>query len=280
MDTEVSDEHSALELHIDLNKPVEVHELADILRAFSDQFDDFIEHEYASEKVDPKFFVQDIRRGSIVVDFAASAIGLMDQFIILKQFYEITKIQVGSILGGSTPSDITDRGKQHLVDMVRAVAASDDGKMTLGYRHIDQDGCEEILVISKSDSVEILDVLGKPSSVTIPAPEVKRINVGETKRCFMRIFQHNQDPNVADKARTGHKAIVQAIDPLPRVLRYDSEEVADALSDIVQNNAYPELLFDVTVEQLLEGTKLKGYRLVTIHGWARDDDADDQVKLL
>lgn len=262
-----------LELKLDTKNPVEVRDFGKMLNSVAVQYDEFVTETYGEQKTDARFYIQEIKKGSIIVEFAAVSIGMMDQAIILKQFVEITKSHVGAYLGAPNLNSrkTTPKKGDHLVDMVRAVANSEDGTLTLAYKESDSDGSGAALMVTKGDAETLThNVFQNPN----PAPLMLTVDEDNLTRArgIMRLYQHNQDPKAASKKRTNHKAIFRDVDNKPRPLTYDSDALATELSEIVSENPYGEILLDVDYLLVKEGSDLRSYRLAQIHNWFMDDE--------
>ncbi|MEO0467630.1 MAG: hypothetical protein AAF216_13900 [Pseudomonadota bacterium] len=260
----------SLELVLDTTEPVEVRDFSLMLSALASQYDDFLDKTYGQPDSDTRFFVKEVRKGSYIIEMAAIAVGMMDQAIILKQFFELTKGHVRNLLAGEHRSEPVQENKRHIVDMVQAVANSDKGSLTLAFRERnDPDGASDTaLVITKDDAGK----LTRDFESDLFASEQKEAVFSEERsaprRVLMRLYQHNQDPNVANKKdRTQHKAIIRDIDDKPKTLSYDTEMVADELQDIVSGRPYQDIIFEVSIAAVYEGERLRIYRLLEIHSW-------------
>jgi hypothetical protein len=264
-----------LQLKIDIAEPVEVRDLGVILNSMAEQYDDFVLATYGEQETDARFYINEIGQGCIFVNFAAATIGMMDQVIILKQFYETTKLYIDGLLGGgSTLPPLAEKEAGHIVDMVRSVAASDNGSLRLAYKEAAPDGSERSLVITKQEAREIVEKVGRLSPEPKVALPLDDLEASKPRRVLMRLYQHNQDPRVASKERTGHKAVVKDIDDKPKTLTYETELLADELADIVAGKDYSQIVFDVTLEAVREGASLKSYRLIEIHNWFLDEEVE------
>lgn len=263
-----------LELRVDLKEePMEVRDFGTMLNAFADEYDEFVLHAYGREETDARFYIREIRKGSIIVGFMASAIGLMEQFVLLKQFYDITTTHLMALKSGMLPDRLPIDKADRYAAMVKAVADSEDGRMTLGFRHSDSDGSETEMILYKGDAQQLVSSVSELKAANQPKMVSYEDDIAAEQRVFMRLYQHNQDPHVSRKSRTGHKAIVRDIDEKPKTLTYENELIADEFADIVSGHDYSTLVFDVTIQAVYEGPVLKSYRLVEIHGWFEDDEA-------
>jgi len=266
-----------LELTLDLSSPVEVRDFSDMLGSVADQYDQFIEYAYGEHETDSRFYIKEIRKGSIIVDFAAATIGLMDQTIILKQFFEITKQQTLSMIPryssrDSTPPKSAPDNKKHIGTMVRAVAKAEDGKLTLAYKETSPDGSEVAMVVTRDDAKDVMSNIFTADTAPVLKVIEGKTPLSKERRALMRLYQHNQDPNVSEKKRTGHKASVRDIDDKHRTLAYETEELSDEMADIVSTSSYADIIFDVTILEVYEGETLRSYRLQEIHGWSVEED--------
>lgn len=210
----------------------------------------------------------------MIVEFAGLGIGLFDQTLILHQFHNLVSSKVKSLIAGknlAAPNPIEMAQSQKIVGMVKAVSDSDDGNMTLAYQKEGNDGERESLIVTKQDAQAILRNFGAASSqqvlLTSPAEDFSK-----PRRALMRLYQHNQDPKVADKKRTQHKATIADFSSSPRPLTYETHDIAAELSEIVAREPYGETIFDVEALAITEGDKIKAYRLIQIHEWFRDPD--------
>ena len=266
-----------LELRLCTSDLVEVRDLGDLLNSLANQYDDYVKSHYSNQEHEGRFYVQEIRRGSIIVEFLAASIGMMDQIVILKQFFEITRADIGAVLGGA-PRKISAQKRGHIADMVKAVARSEEGSLSLAYKEKDSDGDEAVLMVTKGEAQQITTTLNE----SLPAFEavnklVSQEETGPNKRVLMRFWQHNKDPNVIDKKKTGHRVIITDLWPKPLPLTYPVELEADKLAAILDEHPYGKLVFDVTVAPRLLDGKIKAYGLLEVHDWFEDEEDDSAL---
>lgn len=251
---------------------VNVGDLGLALVSVSDMYSDFAVKMGATD-AESAFEVKDLRKGSAVIDIIASGIGLMDQAVILKNFHDIVKNQVTEWISGVPEfSKKTEAESQasKIEGMARAVADSEDGKLSLAYKRETEEETE-ILMVTKEDGQKMLEnfATARQTAQELIEPSIDH---DKPQRVLMRLYQHNQDPDASQKKRTYHKAIVRNIDGKPRPLSYLNQEVAGELSDIVSTVPYVSTLFDVDIELVREGGALKSFRLANVHGYFDDPD--------
>lgn len=243
-----------------------------MLGSIATQFDEFVAGTYPTDQRDARFYVQEVRRGSIVIEFVSSVIGMMDQAIILKQFFELTAGQARAYIGLLGAPIPEPSKRQHLVDMVRAVATSEDGKLTLAFRERESDGAEAALIIGKDEAKEIVSRASEfPNLGPLPILVAGPVD-GKPERVLMRLYQHNQDPKAAEKKQSAHKAIILKFSNKPRANTYETSDVARQIADILASEPYATTLFDVTAAPRMDGDKLKAFNVIELHEWFPDDD--------
>ncbi|MEP1229618.1 MAG: hypothetical protein ABJG88_02980 [Litorimonas sp.] len=184
-------------------------------------------------RAETKFEIQDLRKGSAYLDLIGMGIGLIDHALILKQFHGVVKAQVTSWIGG-IPDKLdlkeADAQARKIEGLAKAVAESEDGNLTLGYKR-ETENETEVLMMSKQDGQSMLENFAKVRQQIkeVPTPA---LDYDKPQRLLLRLYQHNQDPNPQDKKRTLHKAIIRDIDNNLRPLTYLDADVATELENI------------------------------------------------
>ena len=268
-----------LELKIDLGEElIEVRDLGKMLAGLANEYDAFVKGHFDDVDHEARFYVREVRKGSTIIDFVATAIGMMDQILILRQFYEVTSGNIKSLATGVPPKALDSSRKRHLSDMVKAVATSESGTMSLAFREREADGSEAALVISKGDAQNVVEnSISNLNNLLTKAPEGIE-EAGPPQRCLMQIWQHNQDECAAQKKKTGHKVKIGKFDPKPKPLIYENQEVAQELHDILDKEPYSKIIFDVTAAPVVMDEKLKSYQLVEIHQYFEDDETPPLIE--
>ena len=276
----MDDVGAVLEIKWDVHNPIEVRDLGDALKALADRYDDFSKVRYGAKASDARFYIQEIRKGSIIVEFVATSVGLMDQGLILKQFYTLVKGDLGAYARGLIPKGHKNENAQSYAEILRAVLNSDgdDDAISFAFREKKANGDEAAFALSKGD---VKDITSQVFTSLNRDETIENLVSRETepRRELMRLYQHNMDPSAADKKRTNHKAIVSRYDRSPKALLYANKTVADELKEIISEEPYGQIIFDVTAVVCSENGKIKAYRLIDIHDSFEDDDPD-QIELL
>ncbi|MBB4660264.1 hypothetical protein [Parvularcula dongshanensis] len=86
-------------MDIDLAEPIEVRELGDLLGSLANQYDDFIHENAPDAESTSRFYIKSIRQSSIIIEFVATAIGVMDQVLITRDFTKRLTRRLTSLRG-------------------------------------------------------------------------------------------------------------------------------------------------------------------------------------
>lgn len=255
---------------------VAVGDLGIALTSLSDLHADFTKKMGATGS-ETNFQIRDLRKGSTILEFVGMGIGLIDQGLIMHQFHgHVAKQFAGwttkKFLKDKKPVDAQAR---KIEAMAQAVANSEDGNLALAYQRETSDE-RETLMMTKQDAQKMLENFS--SARQNFKEDVPLINYDTPQRLLMRLYQHNQDPNPSEKKRTAHKAIIRDIDLKARPLSYGGQTVSDELNEIVSEQPYGSIIFDVDVSLVREDGTLKTYRLEQIHGFFEDWPTNGMVR--
>lgn len=260
-----------LKLNADDNY-VSVAELGLALVSVSDMYE---EHaiKMGASKAETKFEIQDLRKGSAVLEIIGASIGFLDQALILKSFHDAAKTQIKSWISG-IPKELEPSAAQiqanKIEGLARSVAESENGSLSIAYKR-ENEHETELLLVTKEDGQKMLENFSIARQRAREKPLVD-LSYEKPQRVLMRLYQHNQDPDPSQKKRTAHKAIVRDIDSVARPLSYLDQDIATELRNIVAQVPYANTIFDVDVELVKEDGSLKSYRLVALHGYFDDPD--------
>lgn len=266
-----------LELRLCTSDLVEVRELGDLLGSLADQYDDYVKSHYNDQEHEGRFYVQEIKHGSIIVQFVAATIGMMDQALILKQFFDLTKDRFGLYLNGV--GEAQPEKRKQIADMVRSVAEAEAGSISLAYREKDADGSEAVMVIEKGQANDVLSTAmhNKLEALQLPAePQFE-----SKKRVLMVFFQTNRKTQTSGK-KSGERVIIEAIDKKPKALIYESDGIESKIKHETleeDDNIYLKgFIVDVSVESV--SGRIVAYRLLDVHEIIEIDEDDGQTSLI
>lgn len=125
-----------LTLTIDLSEPIELIDLSELFASFGEQFDAYAMEHHKTGRGVARFYVKEIRKGSIEVDIISQAIGLMDQALIVGGFASLFSKRVRRFIAGQFDKSDTKRAGRWVTDLVKAVAKDPSGKMALRFHSL------------------------------------------------------------------------------------------------------------------------------------------------
>lgn len=267
-----------LELKLEISDLVEVRELGDMLGSLADQYDDHVKEHYGDQAHEGRFYVQEIKRGSIIMQFIANTIGFMDQTLILKQFFDLTKDRFGLYLNGVGEPKAAPEKRKQIADMVRAVAEAEEGKLSLAYKEKDADGSEAVLVIEKGEAREVLSTALQNKLSMIENDKAAKFDT--RRRVLMVFFQTNKKTQTSGK-NSGERVIIEEIDKKPKALIYESVSAENQVKHEMlrePDNIYLKgFIVDVSVE--MSKDRIVAYRLLEVHQII-DIEPDEEPQLL
>lgn len=267
-----------LELSLELADPIEVRELGDMLGSLANQYDDFVRAVAPEAENTARFYIKSIREGSIIIDFVATAIGVMDQALITRDFSKTVTSRFNRLRGpdgADNAKAMTKRELGQVADMLRPVAEDRDGKMVLAYREVTEkpDGERREVQVAVQTGEAARD-LGTVMRATLAVkPDVRH---ERHEHVVMQFWQTNVgDPKTGK--RSGHKVVIAAVTDAAKPVVYQSDLAEDRIKHEIaeaEDNIYRKG-FLVTVIAEWHGEKLIVYRLAEVHG-VFDLDEDEQ----
>ncbi len=192
-----------------IHNPIEVRDLGDSLKSLADRYDEFARDQFGASESDSRFYIQEIKKGSIVVELVAASVGLMDSALILRQFHALLKTNTAAYIKGKLPKRHKPESARDYVNLVRAVANADadNSNISFAFREKTANGDEAAFVITKGEASDLTTQVFA-SQETPKLEQVENIDESAPRRELMRLYQHNLDPTAGDKKRTYHKAII------------------------------------------------------------------------
>lgn len=274
-----------LEMRISLGEEelIQVRELSNMLGGMADRYSAYVNAEFPGEADQAKFFIHEIRRGSIILEFVPVAVGIMDQISIIHNFWNLTSSTLKAYAEG-TASGLRDRNNdtdRSVAAIVEPIAKSANGNLSLAVREREtNDGRERMIVI---DAGEARAAFKTASAFLGPLPSLEITPQTETRqhdRVTMYFEQTNRKRDTSGK-KTGEKVLVPQLDPKERALIYQSEnaerQVKREMLDDPENIYHKAFLVDLYADYRLGRVTL--YRLTHVHD-VIDIDPDDEPGLL
>lgn len=267
-----------LTLRIEYSEPIELLDLSRLFASLAEQYDSYAVEAHKTGRGVARFYVKEIRSGSVEVDIVTQVIGLMDQALIVGGFASLFSKRVRKFISGQFQSE-SKRAGRWVADIVSAVAKDPNGRMEL--KKIDiTEGPQSAKVVVEFNSDEAQTALTNAMQLVL-GPETPE----EENRFRQRVIMRFTRPDFFDadvNKSTGERVIIDEISERPLPLIYASELAEDKIKSVIRERRIFKLGFNVDVYEHRIGDKLKGYKLVEVHQIFElpDDDDDGQGSLI
>jgi hypothetical protein len=248
----VAETRAYIDLTIDLSEPIELSDFAGLFASFASQFDDYLEEMHPDLHGEAKIFVKEVRQGSIIaalVPIMQALIETMDTALIVKQFSEWVSRRVTTYTDGRRLADANKTDITQIADMVKAVANNQGGEARLESVHY-VDGEAKKALILQFDTKE-----ARRAMETLEAHKIDldKRETADHRNVLMVFIQANVKAPELGK-RSGEQVLIEAIDPKPRPISYESELARQKIKgeiDAAGENVFKKGFFvDVNVEFL------------------------------
>lgn len=260
---------SHIVLKIDTEKPVELHEFVAAFVGLGNQFEQFYGDEYPSEKGEIRFFVREVRAGSIIAELVPHLVNaapyLAGALVAVKYANDLAKfvetyggrIKKYFKRGGREPT----AGKGDIADFLRtvqAVAHDPNGSLSLA---VYENGEQRVAFQFGTQEAREAE-----HNLIEHRNELDQTTDAEHERVLM-VFTRTNVAHATTGKRSGELVQIESINPKALPIVYASNlaeqrirhEIADA-----DDNVYKKA-FDVDVNVEMRGSKQIAYRLVAVH---------------
>jgi hypothetical protein len=261
------DEH--LILKIETKNPVELSEFVGAFVGLGNQFEQFYDREYPTEKGNVRFYVREVRAGSIIAElvphlFPAGAV-LVAAMTAVKYANDLAKfvetyggrIKKYFKRGGrdteASKGDVTD-----FLSTVQAVAHDSEGSLSLA---VYENGTERVAFQFNTKEAKEAE-----RNLLEHRIELDQTTDVDHKRVLM-VFKRTNVAHATTGKRSGELVEIDAIHPRPLPIVYASalaeERIRHEIAE-VDDNVYKKA-FDVDVNIEMRSGKPIAYRLVAVH---------------
>lgn len=271
----IDDAH--LILKIDTKHPIELSEFVGAFVAIGNQFERFHDVEHPDEKGSTRFFVREVRAGSIIaelVPYSMAAIPVLGLAMAgvkhandLAEFVE----NFGGRLRNYFRRDgrQTDASRSDLSDYlkaVQAVAHDADGNLSLA---VYENGQQRVAFAFNTDEARQAE-----ASILEHRAELDSTVAADYSRVLLRFVRPSAEAGKPGR-KGGERAVIDKLSPSARPVLYASDLAEQRMKHeliAAQGNVF-KLLFDVdvNVEQSVQGKPL-AYRVTAVHAVLDETD--------
>jgi len=251
-------------IKLDLNDPIELDDFASFFGAISSQFERYIKQQSPDADNEAKFFVKEVRSGSIIADLFAGE--NLDQVInnakTLVLFTELIAEAIKLYVQGGRVTKAGNSDLKDYLNTVKILAKDQGGKATISASSYEQG------LLSKK--VEFTFSSGE-ARAAVSAIETHRLELAKTqsaehKRVLM-IFRRPDRENARLGKRSGERGVIEALSKNDLPIVYASamaeERIKHELRDADGNVFKKGFVVSVSVET--KNDRPIAYRITDVH---------------
>lgn len=265
-------------LKIETEAPIELGEFVGAFVGLGNQFARFHDHEHPDEQGDTRFYVREVRAGSIIAELVpylkysvVPALGLgMAAVKHANDLHKFVEIFGGKLSRYFRPGGrVEEAGKGELGDYLRtvqAVAHDPNGSLSLA---VYEKGDERV-----SFAFTTAEAREAEGNILEHRAELEGTTAADYHRVLMRFVRPSAEAGKPGR-KGGERAVIEKISPHARAVLYASDLAERRMKHELleaQGNVF-RLLFDVDVNvELNAAGKPLAYRITAVHAVVDDDD--------
>ncbi len=266
-------------LKIDTDAPVELSEFVGAFVGLGNQFARFHDHEHPDEQGDTRFYVREVRAGSIIAELvpylvasAPPALGFgMAAVKNANDLHKFVETFGGKLSRYFRPGGrVEEAGKGELADYLRTVqAVAHDANGSLSLAVYEKGGERVSFAFSTPEAREA------EANILEHRAELEGTTAADYHRVLMRFVRPSAEAGKPGR-KGGERAVIEKISPHARAVLYASDLAERRMKHELieaQGNVF-RLLFDVDVNVELNASgKPLAYRITAVHA-VLDADED------
>lgn len=270
-------------LRIETKNPIELNDFVSLFVGLGNQFEKFIAHEHPAEKGDVRFYVREVRAGSIIAELVPYAIGtpiLGGVMAGIKNANDIAKFL--DTFGGAVKRYFKKDGRDEeatkgdLADYLKTVSGiARDPEANLSLAAYD-DGKKRIEFEFSTPEARIAE-----SNLIEHRAELEQRTDSDHSRVLMQFTRTDVSHAQAGK-RSGERVLIEAVHPKPLPIVFAStlaeerirHEIAEA-----DDNVYKKA-FDVDVNVEILNDRPVAYRIAAVHNVIDLPDDEPTVDMI
>ena len=253
-------------INMDLAGPVELGDFVEFFGGISGQFDRFIRTNHPELAPDARFFVKEVRKGSIIADLFpggfSDIIGMMDAVLITVAFADLIGQAVFLYAQGKRNPDATRAELKDLYSTVEALAKDTDGRVTLETVTYDK-GIWNRRVAFTFTSAEAREAA---KAIEDHRNDLDKVEAADHSRVLM-YFKRSDIGDVKLGKRSGERVVIeQILDrdlPLIYASNLSEQRIKHEIRDTEDNIYHKGFVVDVNVQT--KGGKPAAYAVTHVH---------------
>lgn len=247
-------ESTILQIHIKNSTPVSLDDLSISMRSLANEFANFCKKRSPNEEA--KLYVQEVRKGSIVIDLISSIpafLPLVEGANTIVEFGKHLHGTISFIKGlGNKPDTTDDNSIRNIENIASPIVKDNQSNMTISVNN-----CTNSTVIVNASSSEMRDIQNKAINILESG---KQPNTQTMEKAVIELEQIRKSN---DRNHVGDKGVISAISEKPVKLIVIDENFKKS---IVENeeNAF-DFLYVADIEVVTASKKIVAYRITKFH---------------
>lgn len=261
------EEHTPyITINMDLAEPIELEDFVGFFGGISGQFDRFIRANHPELAPDARFFVKEVRKGSIIVDLFpggfSDIIGMMDGVLITIAFADLIGLAVLGYARGKRNPDATRAELKDLYSTVEALAKDKDGKATVETITYEQG------IWNRKVAFTFTSNEARQAAKTIEdhRNDLDKVQAADHSRVLM-YFKRSDIGDVKLGKRSGERVVIEEISdrdlPLIYASNLSEQRIKHEIRDTEDNIFHKGFVVDVNVQT--KGGKPVAYAVTNVH---------------
>lgn len=256
-----------LTVTLDLKDPIELGDFARLFIGLEEQFDAHIRRQHPNLKGEARFYIREIREGSIVADIVPlirDVFDVMDAVVVVTGFAGVIATIVKTYAKGRRLPDATKKDLENVIDLCRCAAHDRDGRAKIETVEYEQGLFTRRLKVSFDT---------REAKRAIAAAEAHKADMdrGQTwgvdhERALM-VFERSSISDADLGKRSGERVVIGAVDQKARPLIYASDmaerrikhEIREADDNVFKKG------FSVDVNVETRNDRPVAYRVTHVH---------------
>lgn len=250
---------------LDLSGPIELGDFVGFFGAVSNQFDRYIRAEHPDLAPEARFFVKEVRQGSIVADLfpggISDIIGVMDGVLITVAFADLVGRAVVGYARGARKEDTSRAELKDLYTTVEALAKDRDGKATVETVTFERNAWQRRVAFSFTTN----EARTAAQAIEDHRNELDKRGAADHSRVLMH-FTRSDIGDAALGKRSGERVVIEAIAEKDLPLMYASKLAEDRIKHEIRDveSVYHKgFVVDVNVQT--KGGRPAAYAVTNVH---------------
>ncbi|QGA55896.1 hypothetical protein [Brucella sp. 2280] len=265
----MGEQSAHLTLKLDTDEPIEIGDFVGAFTSIANEFERHIASSLPGIKVDPKFYVREVRSGCVEADIitgitASAAFAAADKIMLFEDFIRRWGARFTSLIKGNVP-DGELATTSELNDFYRAAQtiATDPIASHRLEAAVYEDGVRKVRAVFKFSSTEARTAQQNINDrkLLLSKPEL------EPKRRVLMIFTRTDIHDASINKKSGERVLIADLFPKDRAVMYASElveqEIRQHIRDADENVYKRGFVVDVLVQ--MSGQNIAAYSVTKFH---------------